>query len=56
MEVSSGKNDQVVCRLMDFKKEEYRKTKLKKANAKRIQKKKEIRLGVRAVDGVLFHA
>ncbi|CAM9613983.1 unnamed protein product [Ectocarpus sp. 6 AP-2014] len=45
VQVSSGKNDQVVCRLMDFKKEEYRKKKKKKANAKRIQKKKEIRLG-----------
>ncbi|CAM9253320.1 unnamed protein product [Ectocarpus sp. 4 AP-2014] len=45
VQVSSGKNDQVVCRLMDFKKEEYRKKKQKKANAKRIQKKKEIRLG-----------
>lgn len=37
---------------MDFKKEEYRKKKQKKANAKRIQKKKEIRLGVRAVTDV----
>ncbi|CAN0401134.1 unnamed protein product [Ectocarpus sp. 12 AP-2014] len=45
VQVSSGKNDQVVCRLMDFKKEEYRKQKQKKANAKRTQKKKEIRLG-----------
>ncbi|CAM9585514.1 unnamed protein product [Ectocarpus fasciculatus] len=45
VQVSTGKNDQVVCRLMDFKKEEYRKKKQKKANAKRIQKKKEIRLG-----------
>ncbi|CAB1108276.1 unnamed protein product [Ectocarpus sp. CCAP 1310/34] len=44
VQVSSGRNDQVVCRLMDFKKEEYRKKKQRKANAKRIQKKKEIRL------------
>ncbi len=46
----SGKSDPVVCRLMDFKRDEYRKLKLSKqrarASAKRVQKKKEIRLRV----------
>ena len=31
---------------MDFKKEQYRKQKLKRAGARRVQKKKEIRLKV----------
>lgn len=42
----SGKSDPVVCRLMDFKKEEYRAQRLKKAVARRVQKKKEIRFKV----------
>ncbi|CAM9132795.1 unnamed protein product, partial [Scytosiphon promiscuus] len=40
----SGDKDPVVCRLMDYKREEYRKYKQKKASTKRVQKKKEVRL------------
>lgn len=44
----SGKSNPVVCRLMDFKRDEYRKLKMhkKRASEKRVQKKKEIRLRV----------
>lgn len=45
----NANSDPVVCTLMDFKREEYRKQKLRKAAARRVQKKKEIRLKVTCV-------
>lgn len=47
MNAVSSDKDPVVCRLMDFKREEYRKLKQQRASAKRVQKKKEVRLRVR---------
>lgn len=42
----NGKSSPVVCRLMDMKMVEFRRKRLAKANAKRKQQKKEIRMKV----------
>ena len=43
----NAKSSPVVCKLMDFKREEYRIRKLAKATSRRVQKTKEIHMRVR---------